>query len=150
MSRCDVGLPPGIRSNYGSDHLLVRRAERTILYLAARSQLHLTGSPNGTTGQLSPSMIKGQDHFLANVLTGGESGTVDFHPPTLGRNQEEKKDCQKKLTVCTLRKGDTGCHQSRNSFRMGPKEAALEKGLQDSKRDLEVCSSLKVECSLKT
>jgi hypothetical protein len=28
MSRCDVDLPPVIRSNYGSDHLLVRRAAK--------------------------------------------------------------------------------------------------------------------------
>lgn len=104
MSRCDVGLPPGIRSNYGSDHLLVRRAERTILFLAARSQLHLIGSPNGTTGQLSPSMMKGQDHSLANVLTGGESGTADFHPPTLGRNQEEKKRLSEEINSLYFKK----------------------------------------------
>lgn len=64
MSRCDVDLPPAIRSNYGSDHLLVRRAEKTILYLNARSRLHLICGLNGTAGQLSPSMMKGQDHTL--------------------------------------------------------------------------------------
>lgn len=32
MSRCDVDLPAAIRSHYGSDHLLLGRAEETILY----------------------------------------------------------------------------------------------------------------------
>lgn len=50
MSRCDVDLPPAIRSNYGPDHLLVGRAEETILYLTATNGLCLICGPDGMTG----------------------------------------------------------------------------------------------------
>lgn len=49
MSRCDVDLPPAIRSNYGFDHWFIGRAEETILYLTARSQVHLICGPDGMT-----------------------------------------------------------------------------------------------------
>lgn len=49
MSRCDVGLPPAIRSHYGSDHSLVGRAEETILYLTATNRLRLICGPDCTT-----------------------------------------------------------------------------------------------------
>lgn len=47
MSRCDVGLAPAIRSNYGSDHSLAGRAEETILCVTERNQLHWIRSTNG-------------------------------------------------------------------------------------------------------
>lgn len=50
MSRCDVDLPPAIKSNYGPDRLLVGRAEETILYLTATKRLRLICGPDGTTG----------------------------------------------------------------------------------------------------
>lgn len=50
MSRCDVGLPPTIRSHYGSDHSLIGRAEETILRLTATNRLRLICGPDGTTG----------------------------------------------------------------------------------------------------
>ena len=55
MSRCDVVLPPAIRSHYGSDHLLVGRAEETILYLTVKNRLHLICGPDGMTGPTHPS-----------------------------------------------------------------------------------------------
>lgn len=50
MSRCDVDLSPAVRSNYSFDHWLLGRAEKTILYLTARNQLHLICGPDGMTG----------------------------------------------------------------------------------------------------
>lgn len=47
MSRCDVVLPPAIRSHYSSDPLLVGRAEETILYLTVKNRLRLICGPDG-------------------------------------------------------------------------------------------------------
>lgn len=50
MSRCEVQVPPAIRSNYGSDHLLTGRAEGAVLCVTARNRLHLICGPRGRAG----------------------------------------------------------------------------------------------------
>lgn len=72
MSRWDVGLPPAIRSNYGSDHSIVGRAEETILYLTATHPLCLICGPGGMTGPTITLLDAASSQTLATVLTDGD------------------------------------------------------------------------------
>lgn len=72
MSRWDVGLPPAIRSNYGSDHSIVGRAEETILYLTATHPLCLICGPGGMTGPTITLLDAASSQTLATVLSDGD------------------------------------------------------------------------------